>query len=206
MVLAALGAGLIGAGPHASTAVAARSCPSFIVKGSDFRYRVAPTIDKGGTACSTARSLLRDLYLGRGTTIGQPPNLLRLIRGWSCGTGAGGAVCWRPRGALQKARHRISAEVRNAPAQNPRRRTCSGVVVRNPDGSVYARTAGRIAAVRTSCATARGVAYQVLNADDGAGPLPRPYGFTCRVRFSAGKLRAACAKSTKRVAWVYGRA
>ncbi|WP_217924871.1 hypothetical protein [Miltoncostaea oceani] len=190
-----------------SEAQAARSCASFVVAGPDWRYTVKATVEVGNATCQTARGLFTDLYLGRGTTSGEGPSRVTLVRGWRCGTGAGGAACFRGT-SIDAATQRITAEVNNAPprARQPVQRRCANVIVRNPDGSVYARSRNGVFAVRTTCPVARRVAFAVLNADDGDNPLPRPEGFRCRLVGQSSQLGVLCSKGRQSVRWTFGRA
>ena len=77
-------------------------------------------------------------------------------------------------------------------------KSCKDAYIRNPDGSVYART-HLLLAFRTTCTTARRVARRWMEGQDTASGPGRPLGFRC-VRFPDGS-GAECRKGRASVSW-----
>jgi hypothetical protein len=96
-----------GNAPAPVTAAAKRSCKSVTARGRRFRV----VINRGAVSCRLARNVLRDFMSGKGIKHGGPSSAETYwtLRGWKCGTGAGGGGCIRHGPTYRTARDWISA-------------------------------------------------------------------------------------------------
>lgn len=92
----------------APAAAEAKSCGSFKIGD----YRAYVTVERGPTGCKTAKRLVLDLYKGKGTPRGTPPNDYRALRGWRCDTATGGGACGKRGRNYKTYKDYVTAEIR----------------------------------------------------------------------------------------------
>jgi hypothetical protein len=99
------------AAPPTSLAATPRSCGSFQAGG----MRLHVSIRRGRVSCTTARTVLRAFFAGKGKMHGPAfgPAALQYwtVYGWNCGHGTGGGACLRDGTNYRNARDYIWAVV-----------------------------------------------------------------------------------------------